>query len=134
MNTKKFALLISYICSRTGREFSMNEVESIYQQVEAMPDQPMNYLHQGSIEQMHLMLEAMQAGRKIDAIEAHKQLTGYGLKESKDAIEKYWIGNNLSDTRLVKDIQYALGTNEISQALVEVARKARTAELEYRCI
>jgi len=36
------------------------------------------------------MLSAMQQGRKIDAIREHRAMTGYGLKESKDFVEKYW--------------------------------------------
>lgn len=33
------------------------------------------------------MLAYMISGRKIEAIKTHRQLTGMGLKESKDAIE-----------------------------------------------
>jgi ribosomal protein L7/L12 len=34
-----------------------------------------------------LLLEAMVTTRKIDAIKLYRTLTGYGLKESKDAVE-----------------------------------------------
>ena len=34
------------------------------------------------------MVEAMASGRKIDAIKLYRQMTGYSLKESKDAIER----------------------------------------------
>jgi hypothetical protein len=30
-------------------------------------------------------------GEKIPAIKAYRLLTGAGLKESKDAVEKYWV-------------------------------------------
>lgn len=30
---------------------------------------------------------------KIEAIKSFRTLTGQGLKESKDAVERYWIGN-----------------------------------------
>jgi ribosomal protein L7/L12 len=33
------------------------------------------------------LLRAMADGRKIEAIKAYRTLTGYGLKESKDAVE-----------------------------------------------
>lgn len=32
--------------------------------------------------------QAILAGRKIEAIKLHRELTGLGLKESKDAVEK----------------------------------------------
>lgn len=35
----------------------------------------------------HLIKE----GRKIDAIKAYRALTGAGLRESKDTIERYWL-------------------------------------------
>lgn len=34
------------------------------------------------------LMEALATDRKIDAIKLHRQLTGYGLKESKDAVER----------------------------------------------
>lgn len=34
------------------------------------------------------LLEHMASGRKIDAVKLYRQMTGYGLKESKDAIER----------------------------------------------
>lgn len=37
------------------------------------------------------MLKAIADGRKIDSIKAYRTLTGLGLKESKDAIEAYWL-------------------------------------------
>lgn len=34
------------------------------------------------------LLEAMASGKKIEAIKNYRSLTGYGLKESKDAVER----------------------------------------------
>jgi ribosomal protein L7/L12 len=34
------------------------------------------------------MFRFMREGRKIEAIKVHRSLTGYGLKESKDEIER----------------------------------------------
>jgi ribosomal protein L7/L12 len=33
------------------------------------------------------VLDALQAGQKINAIKIHRQMTGAGLKESKDFVE-----------------------------------------------
>ncbi|MBI2191263.1 MAG: ribosomal protein L7/L12 [Planctomycetes bacterium] len=34
------------------------------------------------------ILEALAAGRKIEAIKLYREMTGLGLKESKDAVDK----------------------------------------------
>jgi len=36
------------------------------------------------------LLVAMRDQKKINAIRAHRAMTGMGLKESKDEVEKYW--------------------------------------------
>ena len=47
---------------------------------------------------MRLMVAGNQ---KIEAIKTHRAITGFGLKESKDAVEKYWqpitVKNTLND-------------------------------------
>jgi ribosomal protein L7/L12 len=43
-------------------------------------------------ETLHILMGLMHEGtRKIEAIKQHRIMTGYGLKESKDIVEKYWI-------------------------------------------
>jgi ribosomal protein L7/L12 len=39
------------------------------------------------VDQVHVLMNSMADGRKIDAIKAHRSLTGDGLKESKDAVD-----------------------------------------------
>ena len=36
------------------------------------------------------LMRAIHAGEKIAAIKAYRSVTGYGLKEAKDAVEQYW--------------------------------------------
>lgn len=38
-----------------------------------------------------LMMLMVEGTRKIEAIKIYRQLTGFELKESKDAVEKYWV-------------------------------------------
>ena len=45
---------------------------------------------------VHEMIGAIVADRKIEAIKAHRALTGYGLKESKEAIER--VTNRFAST------------------------------------
>lgn len=47
------------------------------------------------INQLHYLMSLMQEGtKKIEAIKAYRTLTNYGLKESKDMVEKYWIAKH----------------------------------------
>jgi Ribosomal protein L7/L12 C-terminal domain len=63
------------------------------------------------------LLDLMAKGKqKIEAIKAYRSLTGVGLKESKDAVERYWISkpviegacqqyqNNLASNATLGDI------------------------------
>lgn len=40
-----------------------------------------------SVQHVHDLMNAMAQGRKIEAIKAHRTMTGFGLKESKDVVE-----------------------------------------------
>lgn len=46
-------------------------------------------IHPSDIE--NLMQLMKEGTRKIEAIRLHRQMTGFGLKESKDAVERYWV-------------------------------------------
>jgi hypothetical protein len=39
----------------------------------------------------YLMALMAEGTRRIEAIKCHRKITGYGLKESKDTVEKYWV-------------------------------------------
>lgn len=74
-----------------------------------------------------LILQAMKAGRKIEAIKAVRTLTALGLKEAKDLVEDNWAVSAVDYITLIQD---ALGTAETGSDLVEVARDAHRAEQE----
>lgn len=82
-------LLISFVTSLTGsRMLTTNEVMDFNELVKAaMPEYQPNGVNGPAIARM---FQAMKDGRKIDAIREHRSMTGYGLKESKDEIEKYF--------------------------------------------
>lgn len=42
-----------------------------------------------------LMFMMMQGTDKIEAIKMYHKLTGFGLKKSKDAVEKYWVSKRI---------------------------------------
>ena len=84
----KFAKVVSWISRMTnGLEFSeedLRELDDIVQ-FDTPPVPAMNATD------LHVLMALMQEGtRKIEAIKQHRMMTGYGLKESKDAVEKYW--------------------------------------------
>ncbi len=59
----------------------LHDVERKLESVEAKAE------HEISLETVNNLMSALAEGRIIDAIRAHRILTGYGLKESKDAVE-----------------------------------------------
>lgn len=72
-------LLTSRELLERERQFRMN-AEAAVARLSASGPTP-------SVNDVLAMMDAMAAGKKIEAIKRHRTLTGYGLKESKDAIE-----------------------------------------------
>lgn len=115
----RFAILIGYISRISGQTFAVPEIAEIDDIIDVEMPPTADY----RVNELHQLMALMQEGtKKIDAIKQYRAMTGYGLKESKDAVEKYW-----PVTRLIAD---ALGTEETGEALVEVARNAHKAEQE----
>lgn len=84
MDKFAFAELISYITAMGSRAISEHECREI----EALMNR-CNF--QRSSQAVDDLLRLMGSNSKIEAIKAYRALTGQGLKESKDAVEKYWI-------------------------------------------
>lgn len=90
LNMFSFARLVSYITKISNVLPSQVEITDIHAMVtNCLPEQSPTSRCDDS--ELHNLLSAMQVGKKIEAIKAHRSLTGYGLKESKDAVEKYWF-------------------------------------------
>lgn len=74
-----FAQLTALIGSLSGKALDRGEIEHI------------EYLirngNGAALDDVHVLMRAMADGRKIEAIKAYRTLTGYGLKESNDAVE-----------------------------------------------
>lgn len=87
MNTNKFAAFISYLTAKCGHTFDTIECDSVASYVNAlMPEN--KYVECSTVD---ALLAAMgKEGQKIEAIKQYRTLTGAGLRESKDAVEKYW--------------------------------------------
>lgn len=95
MNTIKFAQLVSNITRQHAISFTEDELQDMLDTIEAgikstevvvsKPTHDQIVAAAGA--EVKLMLESMRTGKKIEAIKACRMLTGYGLKEAKDAIE-----------------------------------------------
>lgn len=79
------ACLVSFVTALAGRQLQVNELHDLNDLVKAC-----NEPSQVSADAIGRMLDAIKQDHKIEAIREHRMMTGYGLKESKDEIEKYW--------------------------------------------
>ena len=87
----KFARLIAYvqqICDEDLNDFNIQEMDNIIDSEVPMPEQQAVYPRNENVER--LMMLMVEGTRKIEAIKEHRAITGFGLKESKDAVERYW--------------------------------------------
>ena len=92
MDVVKFTQLVSYLSVVTNTYFSSDQIEAIKGTIDQMTNikfEPATHeqIKEAAGNQVMEMLRAMHDGKKIEAIKACRMLTGYGLKEAKDAIE-----------------------------------------------
>lgn len=77
--------LVSFVTALAGRRLDINEIHDLSDLVKAYNEPSLV-----SADGIANLLDAIKADRKIEAIKEHRMMTGYGLKESKDEIEKHW--------------------------------------------
>lgn len=93
------SLLISYVTSLVGRPLEHEDIEVLQEKIKNCFPPPQESV--GASEAIVCeLLDAMQNCRKINAIKAYRAMTGVGLKEAKDAVERYWQNANNNNTRL----------------------------------
>jgi ribosomal protein L7/L12 len=86
----RFARLIGFIERQYSFSLSNSEIEHIDELIDVeAPVTERVYPHLADVN--NLMLHMANGTHKIEAIKSYRNLTGLGLKESKDAVEKYWI-------------------------------------------
>lgn len=94
MNKIGFAVLIAYVQKLIDRGISNNsyalsfgdaqDIEGLIK--EGMPTGPVK------ASELDYLLSCMGTeGKKIEAIKTYRAMTGEGLKESKDAVERHWV-------------------------------------------
>lgn len=85
----EFARLIGFIERTQNLNMASSYIEELDNIIDIDVPQPEAVAI--NVNDLDNMLALMQSGdRKIDAIRTYRALTGHGLKESKDAVEKYW--------------------------------------------
>lgn len=89
MDKIKFAHLcvyIGYLITQGAclTDYQVSEIDTLIN--DGMPHRGLGYTDAA----MEEFMTAMHDGRKIDAIKAHRTMSGMGLKESKDFVEKHW--------------------------------------------
>ena len=77
-----FAGLVSYVTSLCNRELNFHEINHLSSHVEQM--------HEPVSTKADLipLFNAICSDKKIEAIKEYRTLTGFGLKESKDEVER----------------------------------------------
>lgn len=94
----KFAKLVSYISAKCGYELDPDDIDHLDEIVDInVPEAKADTIYPQASD-VNALMALMAAGtQKIEAIRLHRKLTGYGLKESKDAVEEFWVSRNVID-------------------------------------
>lgn len=99
----QLAKLIGFIERNHAVNMTENQIENIDDIIDIeVPAQIEVYPKNENVE---ALMKHMAAGiSKIDAIREHRAITGIGLKDSKDAVERYWNIKMSAETLKAKQI------------------------------
>ena len=90
----KFARLVAFL-SRNGFDGFEDNIQALDDMIDIdVSAQEKLYV---SAELVDELLRQMALGNKIPAIKAYRELCNAGLKESKDAVEGYWVAKSNFD-------------------------------------
>lgn len=84
----KFAELVGY-CANRGMPVDRTDVQ-VLDQLTEMNVEPVEVPGKADPAMLNELMRAIHAGERIAAIKAYRGLTGFGLKEAKDAVEQHW--------------------------------------------
>ncbi len=94
----KFAQLISYITSACD-SISYTTIETIDNMIDIEVPEPKP--EKADVSTVERLMSLMQQNtQKIEAIKVFRDLTGAGLKESKDAVERYWVDKSYAENNI----------------------------------
>jgi ribosomal protein L7/L12 len=85
-----FAQLVAH-CVSNGMSAGEYEVATLDRLIDIeMPQQATIEVYPKNENVERLMKFMVEGANKIEAIKEHRAITGYALKESKDAVDRYW--------------------------------------------
>lgn len=91
MDKIKFARLVNLLTQWGMRELDAADMIVLDRMTTVEPSQVPMQRNVVSEEDVNVLLNCMNAKtNKIDAIKAYRQITNAGLREAKDAVERYW--------------------------------------------
>lgn len=96
----KFAQVVGFIERTQSLNFSIGEIEQLDDMIDI--DVPIQDNPRVSEEDVKELLLQMSEGDKFHAIKVYRALTGVGLKEAKDVVDKYCNASNLFDAYTLK--------------------------------
>ena len=100
LDKMQFAHVLAH-CISNGMSSGEYEIEELDRRIDI--DVPVQDSPKINSEELDKLLMLMAEGaRKIEAIKLYRQFTGYGLKDSKDAIERYWSRSVYKDSMINK--------------------------------
>jgi ribosomal protein L7/L12 len=91
-----FARLLVFLNGLTRHNFDRHEIGEI----DGLIAEGLKPATAPNAADVRLLLESMATDRKIEAIKAFRTLTGDGLKESKDAVERVMGNMSLNHARI----------------------------------
>lgn len=86
----KFAKLVGWLSYRFNVQIHEYDDLATLDQLTDVDCQPVEVPGKADPATINELMRAIHAGEKIAAIKAYRSMTGYGLKEAKDAVEKDW--------------------------------------------
>lgn len=89
LDRMKFAALVGWIAGRFAVQMDYDD----YRMLDNLVDidvTPVEVPGKANPADINALMSAIHQGNRIDAIKAYRSLTGFGLKEAKDAVEKEW--------------------------------------------
>lgn len=93
----KFARLVAYLGPKCKFELDIDAINTLDDIIDVEVPMPIEHHYPKNDDIDRLMALMTEGTRKIEAIKIYRILTGYGLKESKDAVEKYWVDKSNLD-------------------------------------
>lgn len=90
LNRIKFAKLVGWLSYRFNIEVHDYDDLAMLDQLTDIDVTPVEVPGKADPATLNELMRAIHAGEWIAAIKAYRNMTGYGLKEAKDAVDEHW--------------------------------------------